>query len=70
MAVYTYAISRAGQSLAGGNTRLRNVWYLYDPGRKAYAQTPWARIDVAAGGRYAAVLESYPARRVGVVATT
>ncbi|MFC7647900.1 hypothetical protein ACFQX6_50995 [Streptosporangium lutulentum] len=70
VAVYTYATISVDRSLAGGRTLMRRVWYLYDPVRKKYVKTPWARVDVAAGGKYAAVLESYPARRVGVMSTT
>ncbi|GLW09787.1 hypothetical protein Misp01_49160 [Microtetraspora sp. NBRC 13810] len=45
----------------------RLTWYLYDDGTRTYEKTPWAQLDVAPGGERVAVLEKFPARRVGVL---
>jgi hypothetical protein len=46
------------------------AWYLLDPDTGRYGSTPWGWVDVAPGGRTAAVLEkTLPARRIGLVDT-
>ncbi|GAA5047304.1 hypothetical protein HNP84_000396 [Thermocatellispora tengchongensis] len=65
VAVYAYYVWRQkGDDPGNGVTR---TWYLYDPAEDAYDKTPWATLDVAPGGRQAAVVEAYPASRVGLL---
>ena len=52
---------------AGGAKAYRRTWYLYDPASDVYEKTPWAYLDVQPGMHQAAVLESTPAARVGIL---
>ncbi|WP_433540654.1 hypothetical protein ACQP10_00535 [Streptosporangium sandarakinum] len=65
-AVYAYYTWR-NEKVVGNREARRLTWHLYDGDSGTYEKTPWAWLDPAPGGESAAVLESIPARRVGVV---
>jgi hypothetical protein len=46
---------------------LRRTWHLYNPTSGVYEKTPWAYLDVAPGMHQAAVLETLPSSRVGIL---
>ncbi|MFC4587250.1 hypothetical protein [Sphaerisporangium corydalis] len=70
VAVSAYTIVRA-EKLPDEMVHYRYTWYLYDPAAGTYEKTPWAKLDVAPGLKYAAVLEdALPVRRVGIVDTS
>ncbi|MCG5219656.1 hypothetical protein [Streptosporangium sp. KLBMP 9127] len=60
VAVYAYYTWQA-------DTTRERTWYLYDQEKKTYEKTPWDMLDVAPGGQRTAVLEQFPANRVGVI---
>ncbi|GAA3443209.1 hypothetical protein [Planomonospora venezuelensis] len=66
LAVYAYSTWRH-EMLSDDVRVLRRTWFLYDERSGGYERTRWAALDVAPGGRTAAVLEKLPARRVGVL---
>ncbi|MFF0309028.1 hypothetical protein ACFYSC_16490 [Streptosporangium sp. NPDC004379] len=65
-AVYAYYTWR-NEKVVGNREARRLTWYLHDGDSGTYEKTPWAWLDPAPGGESAAVLESIPANRVGVV---
>ncbi|MDP9864204.1 MULTISPECIES: hypothetical protein [Streptosporangium] len=67
-ALYSYYVWDE-ERIPNGRQVLRRTWYRYDKGRQTYERTPWAWLDVAQGGQSVAVMETVPARRVGVITT-
>ncbi|SDH57484.1 hypothetical protein SAMN05421505_11865 [Sinosporangium album] len=68
VAMYAYSVWDY-EKVSQSRQVFRRTWYLYNPAAAAYEKTPWAVVDVAAGG-HVAVLEEQQASRVGVLSPT